>query len=244
MSSAELQVFVEACGSSTVADEVTLETLDGWISRAQQAWPEAVVDAVPLARALGEAVAAGVALDKLDPAEVQLAVACAERQPAALRAFETHYLGKLPRMLGHMGLTPDDLADVSQDTRRKLLLTKEDGRPRLVAYAGRGQLGALVRVVATRAALDQRRTQRRRRESPADDLSAILLASANPEAAAGFERKQGVFRAAFEAAVAGLPAADRTLLRMYAIDGVGLDGLAAVVGVHRSTAARRLAKIR
>ncbi len=184
-----------------------------------------------------------LAASGLDPVEVALAWACAAGQGVALRAFESRYLAELPRMIGHMKLSEDAMAEVAQVTRRRLLVDTGKGA-RLTSYAGRGQLRALVRVVATRAALDLRRSSERRREVPVAELSAVLFASTNPENVAGHGRKQEVFRAAFEAAIAALPPADRTLLRMYAIDGVGIDGLAAVAGIHRSTAARRLARIR
>ena len=218
--------------------------LERLLGAASEAWPELSINALELAAALGEAVAGGIALERLDPVEVALARACAAGQSAALRAFDARYLAALPRMIGHMRLSEDVLAEVAQVTRRRLLINNDGGTPRLVSYAGRGQLRALVRVVATRAALDMRRSSERRREVPVAELSAVLFASTNPERAAGQGRKQEVFRAAFEAAISELPPADRTLLRMYAIDGVGIDGLAAVAGIHRSTAARRLAKIR
>lgn len=246
VSTAAFDAFVRAGGSARAAgDEATsASALAERIAAATAAWPELTIDPVALAAALGGVVAAGVAFPRLDTAEVALAIACAQGQPAALRAFESRYLDALPRALGHMRLCTDALAEVISATRRRLLVDPQGGTPRLLAYAGRGQLRALVRVVATRVALDRRRAQGRRREVPQAELSAVLLASADPEQVVGQGRKQEIFRAAFEAAVADLSAADRTLLRMYVIDGVGIDGLAAVAGVHRSTAARRLARIR
>ncbi|MEM9460164.1 MAG: hypothetical protein AAGF11_38665 [Myxococcota bacterium] len=246
MSTAAFDAFVRACGvDPTTADEATsASALAERIASATAAWPELTIDPVALATALGRTVAAGIALERLDAVEVALALACAEGQPAAQRVFESRYLGVLPRALGHMRLSADALAEVVSATRRRLLVDPQGGTPRLLVYAGRGQLQALVRVVATRVALDLRRTQGRRREVPQAELSAVLLASADPEQVVGQGRKQAIFRAAFEAAVADLSPADRTLLRMYVIDGVGIDGLAAVAGIHRSTAARRLARIR
>jgi RNA polymerase sigma-70 factor, ECF subfamily len=239
-----LDAFREACGAEAAAEAMSAAALERLLDQAQQAWPALPLDRRELAAALGRAVAGGIAAERLDAVEVALAGACAAHQPAALRAFEARYLAELPRVLGHMRLDPDVVAEVTQITRRRLLVEPGGGAPRLVTYAGHGQLRALVRVVATRAALDLRRSQGRRREVPVAELSAVLFASADPERAAAQGRKAEVFRAAFEAAVAELPPADRTLLRMYAIDGVGIDGLAAVAGIHRSTAARRLARIR
>ena len=52
------------------------------------------------------------------------------------------------------------------------------------------------------------------------------------------------FREAFAAAITELAPEDRALLRQHHIDGVGLDALALLHGVHRATAARRLAAAR
>jgi RNA polymerase sigma-70 factor (ECF subfamily) len=49
---------------------------------------------------------------------------------------------------------------------------------------------------------------------------------------------------AFRDAIAALRKEERTLLRYHYLDGLGIDPLSLVLGVHRVTAARRLNKAR
>ena len=57
-------------------------------------------------------------------------------------------------------------------------------------------------------------------------------------------RHAGEFERALRDAFAGLDERERNLLRLHFLDGLGIDGLAPVFGVHRATAARWLAAAR
>lgn len=240
------EAFEEGFRASGAEGEVPLEpeALDAALAAAASGADAYPVDRAALAWALGETIGSGVAADEVDAGELMLALACADEHAPAVTALHERYLEPLRAHLRHLGLDDDAQADVLQVTRQRLLLPAADGPPRLVGYAGRGQLRALVRVVATRAGLDAKRSGRRKREVSLSDLTQVLMASADPELAAAAAHKKEVFRDAFEAAVSGLDASERTVLRLYAVDGVGIDGVAAAYGVHRSTAARRLAKVR
>ena len=52
------------------------------------------------------------------------------------------------------------------------------------------------------------------------------------------------FQRAFSATLERLSPEDRTLLRLQFVDGLSIDDLGSVLGVHRATAARRLQAIR
>ena len=244
--SAALSAFVAACRPSRpdVADSVDADAIEAVIGAGRSSASGIEVDEVAFATALGNLVAAGVNLDAVKADELWLAVGCAEGNASALTQFERRYLSDIGRHISHMGLDHATVSDVAQTTRNRLLLSKDGGPPRILGYAGRGQLDALVRVVATRAGLDARRSERRRGEVGIGGLTEVLMASADPEDLAAITRKHEVFREAFEAAIAALSASERTIMRLYAVDGVGIDGVAAAYGVHRSTAARRLAKVR
>jgi RNA polymerase sigma-70 factor len=236
--------FVGACTAAGRESAVDDDELAAVVQRAQLVLPGVAVEPLVLAAALGRVVAAGIALAEVDVAELVLALGCVADQREALALLERRYVQPLPEQLAHMRLDAAALADVQQTTRGRLLLAREGQSPRLLGYAGRGQLGALVRVIATRAALDATRGERRKREVGLSELTDVLMTSADPERLAASVRKREVFRAAFEAAIAGLDPADRTMMRLYAIDGVGIDGLALAYGIHRSTAARRVAAVR
>lgn len=235
--------FVDALGEGN-EPPLTAAQLDRLVEETAERIPGVTADPVSFASALGSLAAAGVSPTDADIEEVWLAVACAAGQSAATEELERRYLGQLAVQLKHLQLDDATLADVLQTTRRRLLIGKDGATPRIVGYAGRGQLAALTRVVATRAALDAKRSSKRKREVDLGGLTQVLMASATPEMLAAAAHKEQLFREAFEAAIAALPAADRTIMRLYAVDGVGIDGVAAAIGVHRSTAARRLAKVR
>jgi RNA polymerase sigma-70 factor (ECF subfamily) len=58
------------------------------------------------------------------------------------------------------------------------------------------------------------------------------------------ERYAGELRAAVRAAIAALPAEERTLLRLYFVEGLSIDEIGRIHRVHRATAARRIARLR
>ncbi|MEM6997189.1 MAG: hypothetical protein AAF721_42180 [Myxococcota bacterium] len=223
---------------------LTDEAFELLLTEGRSRWPSLDVGAVDFAKALARAVNGGAKLGALRADEVWIAAACTAGVAGAQRAFQDTYLSDADRMLAPLRLDDAAIRDVQQTVLEKLLVAVGGTPPRVARYAGRGQLKALVRVIATRAGVDIQRAHAKNREVPAENLSAILVASADPERMVGLVSKQGVFRDAFETAVAGLAAADRMLLRLHTIDGVGGDGLAKATGVHRSTVVRRLARIR
>jgi RNA polymerase sigma-70 factor (ECF subfamily) len=101
-----------------------------------------------------------------------------------------------------------------------------------------------LRVCATRIGL--RDQERARRIEPLDDRHLDELAPGVPDPELDYlKRLYGEsFRVAFDDAVASLEPRDRNLLRLSVIDGLGIDQLAAIFHVHRSTAARRLEQAR
>ncbi|MBX7084624.1 MAG: hypothetical protein K1X88_35795, partial [Nannocystaceae bacterium] len=195
-----------------------------------------------------QAPATDAALAELDGAELWLAAACADGDAAALARFDADYLAPLSSSLAHLQLGSFRLAEVQQHVREKLLLRDGDGETtRLEGYAGRGRLAALVGVVATRAALDRLRAQAQAPQpwTEGDDaLAARIADDDSPEAVAIAAEHAQALRGAFADAVAALDPEDRGLLRLQLLDGLGIDAIAALHGVHRSTAARWLQSIR
>ncbi|NOU30955.1 MAG: sigma-70 family RNA polymerase sigma factor [Polyangiaceae bacterium] len=163
-----------------------------------------------------------------------LAVACAEDVPGAVEIFRRTVLRHVPAYVG--GRAPGE--EVEQLVAIRLLVT-DPGVPRKIAeYTGKGALGAWVRVVATRIALNLRR-----KKEPRDD-TALLPLGAAPEVDLSRFRHQAEFKAAFEQALADLPADERLLLRLHSIERAQGDELARLLEVDRSTIMRRLARAR
>jgi RNA polymerase sigma-70 factor, ECF subfamily len=184
-----------------------------------------------------------LALRQVHAADLYLACACARGDVRAFAAFDDRCMRPLDGVLRKMGIAADVIADVKQEIRNLVLIG--DGKaPKIIEFAGRGDLRSWVRVMAVRWALQ--RQSRARREQPVDDdrLLDRLVGSSNPELdhAKGLYRRE--FKRAFDEALRTLPARDLVLLRQHHVDGLTIDELAALYRVHRSTAARLLARAR
>lgn len=206
---------------------------------AEDAFEGVRVDRAELCRAL-----AGLEpeLDALSPEairEVALALACARGEQVALRALEARYFDGMRAALASMKLAPALADEVIQEVRHKLLVGDP---PKIAGYAGRGSLRGLLKVTATRTAISLLR--KAGREAPGDDAILDAAGERDPELAYLKERYRGVFREAFEDAVASLSPRERNLLRLHFLRKVTLDALATMYGVHRATIVRQLAGVR
>jgi RNA polymerase sigma-70 factor (ECF subfamily) len=133
-----------------------------------------------------------------------------------------------------------DANEVVQKLRVYLLVGDGVELPKLAEYGGRGDLQGWLRVVALRAAV---RFARRAGNAGSDDEDAVLaLRSSGDDPELSYLKAvyQTAFREAFAAAIGTLDADMKTLLRQHFVDGLTIDELGPMYGVHRATAARRL----
>lgn len=193
------------------------------------------------------AIAPEAAVDELHTDDLYLALACIDGDPLAIQVLErdvmTQVRPSVERACRDGGTMAAD--DVMQWTREKLLVGKDGEPPKLAQYTGRGGLVGWVRVVAVREALQDRR--KAKRERVRDD--AALLEDGGPtEVGAELkllrDRYAASFRMAVQQALRRLSAEQRSLLRFHTHDGLTIDELAPMLGVHRATAARRIEKAR
>ena len=179
-------------------------------------------------------------VERLHAADLYLACACAAGDPAALAAFERAYLAKVGDLLRGVRPSPELVDEVRQHLRERLFLGE---RPRIEDYSGRGSLVSWLRVAALRAASNLRRSEdaRDRVEAHAPAPGGVPL---DPELALVRSRHSHEFEQALRDAFGSLDERERNLLRLHFLDGLGIDGLAPVFGVHRATVARWLAAAR
>lgn len=173
--------------------------------------------------------------------EIFLACACALGDSAAVEAFERRYFALIPAVLSRLSLGPDQISEIRQILRIRLFVAEAGCVARVVAYAGRGQLGGLVRVAALRAGLNLLRDRGR---LDGDDFEDIAVAGDDPELAALKDQHRVSFKAAFEAAIRDLPARQRSLLGLTIVKRLGIDRIGVIYGVHRATAARWIVQAR
>lgn len=191
----------------------------------------------------------------LDADELYLACACALGDRVALATFEQRYFAVVPAALSRLSLGRDEIAEVEQLLRVRLFVPPQgadadpaDDAPgssaRVVAYAGHGRLGGLVRVAAVRAGLNLLRDRGRLHGDASDGLEDVPISGDDPELARLKAQHRAAFKAAFEEAVAMLEPRERSLLGLAIVRGLGIDRIGAIYGVHRATAARWVAAAR
>lgn len=194
--------------------------------------PGLVIDPASLEAHVRSTAAAAAMLD-----EVILAWGCARRDPAAITWLERSVLPSVRPALRRFG--DDSVVDeLVQRLRERLLLGTP---PRIATYAGTAPLTAWVRVTAVRLALNERRG--RTVETPLETASfEEWVGASGLRAQKDLDRVQ--VEAVFRNAVGALSAAERTLLRLYFVDGFTVDRIATMYGVNKSTASRRIAAAR
>src|SRR3954470_4945275 len=187
--------------------------------------PEAAFDAAVEARG-GASVRA---------AELYLCVGCEAGDPAALRAFDNRYLSQLGGAISRINPSGAFADEVRQRLRERLFVGSP---PRISTWSGVAPLEAWLRATAVRTALTLLRERGQARQEPSFEEA---VQQGDPELAYLRERYRTQCQQAFGAALAALSSRDRTLLRLRYLDGLSIDALAPLHGIHRATAARWVA---
>ncbi len=211
------------------------------------AYPDVAVDAetfaAELARRLG-ATASPEQLARIRADHVHLAMACSAGDPLAIRRFEEDFLDEIDATARRLRARPDQVDEVRGHLRR-ILFVGEPGRPAaLREFSGRGDLRSYLRVIATRDLVRVINKGRREVGITDDAMLDMLSPTSDPEIGYLRERYRADVDAAMRAALATLPDQPRALLRYSVIDGWTVDRIGALYGIHRATAARRVAAAR
>jgi RNA polymerase sigma-70 factor (ECF subfamily) len=212
------------------------EAVASWIADARERWPRIALDADAFAKHLAS-------LDRAAPAfaaDAYLAAACAADDPAALRVLDDEIVARVPSMVRRVDATPAFGDEMAQAVRVRLLVKEADSAPRIARFNGDVPLAAWVRVVALRLALNAKRGGGT--APPPDDH--VFGPAEDPELDYLRARYKEPFTRAFGEALAALSDEDRTILRLQYVDGLNIEGIGRIYGVHRATVARWLARIR
>jgi RNA polymerase sigma-70 factor, ECF subfamily len=175
-----------------------------------------------------------------DVADLYLAEACLEGDPAGLQAFE-QLLSNLRDVAARA--SPVSFDEVLQVVRVRLLV-KQDGGRRLADYEGRGTLASWLKTVVIHTAVSLGR--RERTGEHVDSLVMLELPDERewPEMSLARHVARTRMRDALERALARLTRQQRVLLRQHYLDDLTLEELAAYSRVHRATIARWMAAAR
>lgn len=215
---------------------------------ARESWRELDLDGEALAAHVRRVLPADADdgyLQALRPADLVLAFGCATGQPMALAAFDQRCHPIVVAALRRMNASDAAIDEIAQVVRERLLVGRAGEPPRIAEYAGRGDLGRWVKATAVRMYLNDIR--KHRREVLVGDeqvMAGVGAGELDPALAYAKELYRPVFAQAFVAAMGDLDQRQRTLLRYRFVDGLTVDQIATIFGVHRATAHRWLSEAR
>ncbi len=196
-------------------------------------WPGISVDASGFSGHLANLSVADPDLEARG-AELALCYACLRGDAVALRILERDYLSKIAPAIARVNRSDEFVDEIRQAVRERLLMGEA---PRLGRYSASGALGAWLRVLAMRVALDQVRKQPPRGEKLLQVL-AEPFTSAPSEGGAYRETVLTALREAFGT----LSSREKNVLRLQYLDAHSIDQIGVLYGVHRATVARWLAR--
>jgi RNA polymerase sigma-70 factor (ECF subfamily) len=164
--------------------------------------------------------------------------------PGAADTFVATYEPHIRAIVARTVTSPNLREEACQATFVHLVAPGAAGEPpRLAGYRGHGPLLAFVRITAVRIAL--RLTENADERAPRSNVADLELAAVtDPELLYLRELYRTEFGSSFEAAITTLDKRERTLLRYQVVDRLSVDKIAAIYGIHRATAARRVADAR
>jgi RNA polymerase sigma-70 factor (ECF subfamily) len=206
----------------------------------RRAWPLLALDA--------ESFVGHLAQHRMPPvehaADLYLACACAYGVRGAVEALDRKHAPDIRSAARRVDSSESFLDDVLQAVRERLLVATPGNRPKIGEYAGRAPLKSWLAAAAYRVALNLRRGAA---ERPHDELTSdvgSVGAAIAPELEYIRDRYKLEFDSALRLALSRLSPKQRLLLQLHLSDRLGIDQLAAMYKVGRSTAARWLAAAR
>lgn len=239
--------FLGRIGTAAVDHDRVAARLDELVREGRTAWPDLAVDAGVFVDHVAERFDASLRvetfLDQIRGADLWLACACVRGVDGAMQTFEKACLARIDAFVRRVDGAPAFLDEVRAALRERLLMPREDGTPRLAAYAGRGSLVNWVGVAGQRVALSLRQGVKQH-DTLDTQVERELAADSDPEVQYLKARYEQDFHAALREAMASLDDRERALLRLYYANGLSLDKIAAVYRVNPSTVSRWLSAAR
>ena len=211
--------------------------------RARAAWPQLAIDEARFAARLVE-LAGEPPLADLHVEDLYLAWACIEGHADALAAFEARMLPVLDATLARLRIEPGRRDDLVQDLRIHLVVGSGRGPGKLAQYRGHSELERWLRATALRAAYRLAIRSRRDLALADEHMATAGIIDDDPALAHWKDQCRVELEHAVTAALAALAGRDRLLLKQHYLDRLTIEGVAALHGIHRSSAARWLAQAR
>ncbi|MCY1023755.1 sigma-70 family RNA polymerase sigma factor [Pyxidicoccus sp. MSG2] len=248
-------VFLQQLGPGARSGYATLSGLEDVLASlyaaGQQAWPGVSLSEDDFLRHLAGCLPTDEdparALASVHAADLYLACACARGDPTAHAALERHVFPKAAASVARLRETGVEPAEVFQRLRERLLVPEGGRPPRVAEYQGSGPLAAWLRAAAVRMALNLQRTERRRAHAEEEAEALSLPAEAGTaDVELDYLRRnhREDFKAALSEALNALPARERTVLRLHAVEGLSLERIGTMYQTHKSTVSRWVSRAR
>ena len=186
---------------------------------------------------------AAASSDEIHAEDLYLACACAGGDSKAIELFEHRYAEVLRRIAQRAASAGVNREDLLQQVRVRLFVGSGGAPPAIGSYVGTGPLGGWVRVVAARLATELMQREARLRPAGAEAWAQVAGTDDVELASMRAEMRES-FQLALETAASAISSDDRALLRQYYVHKIGVDGIAKLLGVHRSNASRAVARAR
>lgn len=169
--------------------------------------------------------------------ELFLAFTAGAGEPSAVQRVRQQFRPDVDRALGKAASTGVSIDELRQRVWVKLL---SGAPPHIHRYTGRGTLQGWIRVVVSRMVVDLLRSHGARREVAFAPALLTELGRVEPDPQLEMLKQQhhDDVAASMEFAFGELSDKERRLLRAQLIERLSTDGLGALYGVHRTTAAR------
>lgn len=184
-------------------------------------------------------------LDHCHPAELALALAASRGDGAAIAELERAHGAVIDTACRRFAGATHSADDLRQILRTRLFVAEPGERPKIADYAGQGFLENWLRVTAVRIFIDLGKRKDRAREELAAEDDVLALPEPRDLAIDVIKAQyRSAVAAAMHEAARQLEPGDRHLLRQHLVAKLSIDQLGAVLGIHRATAARRIARAR
>ena len=171
-----------------------------------------------------------------------LACACALGVAGALAEFDKTMGPEIDATIHRFATDPDIRDELGRQVRS--LLFSHPREPGISKYSGVGPLVYWVRLLALRTARTFHRGGKGEATLCEEGAHFCAVGARDREGTAMKAELVPVFEASFARAFRALESRERTLLRFYVVDALSVDELSRLLGVHRATAARRVAAAR
>jgi len=239
-------------GMKLASDPQLPALLDGLFDRAEGRLPHRPIRRDAMVDRLADALLAGdeppdcEALARLNAPDLYLALALVEKDIRALEIAQSELIPAVRQAVGRIDASASFVEGVSQRVLERLLAGDGTAPPVIVQYRGTGPLARWVRVIASRVALELKRSdvQIEGEGEPAQEPDPAQASEASDlELETMWRTYADEYRAVLAEAVAGLSRRERLLLRHRYLDDLDGDALGRIYRVNASTTSRWLKQI-